>query len=205
MVSRTRSPTLSECAAVAPPARMIQPASSRPSAAARQPRRRHQRARRIAEDRRGRADLDRPPVDFHHEAEVGEVLIGARPVADHEPGRRGIVGDHVRQRELEVPVARIDDLHRRRDGLDRRHRLRRASLLRSAAPSAGRRAPARCADGHSARFDSDAPSSSRIASVSRPQTTSSTLTWRILAREVRPILTPTSLSPRFRRRSIDAA
>src|SRR5271165_6574840 len=41
-------------------------------------RRRHQRARRIAEDRGGRADLDRPAVDLHHEAEVGDVLIGPR-------------------------------------------------------------------------------------------------------------------------------
>ena len=100
------------------------------------------------------------------------------------------------ERELERLVARVDDLDRRRDRLDRRQRLHRRHGADELAASAGTRPRARCADGRMLRATSTPPSSTTIASVSRPQIMSCTPIWTIFARLVKPILIPTCLSPR---------
>jgi len=81
------------------------------------------RAAATSENRRRRPDEHRRAVEGHHDAEVREVEVGRVPRPDYEPRRRRIVGDDVRQRELECLIARIDELHRRRDCLDSGKRL----------------------------------------------------------------------------------
>ena len=60
----------------------------------------------------------RPSTSIDY-SEIGKILIRTSPVANDKPRRRRVVGDHVGQGELEVFVTRVDDLHRRSDGLDR--------------------------------------------------------------------------------------
>jgi len=78
-----------------------------------------QRAPGIAEYRGGRADLGDPAVDFEHDAEVLQPGRHRLPRPDDERSRRGVVGDDVRQRKLEVRVPRVDQLDGRGDGPDR--------------------------------------------------------------------------------------
>ncbi len=114
--TRTCAPGRSGTAAVAAPARNTQPSRSPDPVPPGQPDSLVQRPARVAEDGRGRADLRHPPVDLQQHAEVVQPVRHRRPGSDHERGGRGVVGDHVRQREGEVGVPGVDQLDRRGDG-----------------------------------------------------------------------------------------
>ena len=89
--------------------------------------RKHRETRRRMPEH-GRAGAERHPfavfLDDDTQGTKIEILHVARGSAHHVARRRGIVGDHAGQIELEIRIARIDDLECRHGEVDRRQGAR---------------------------------------------------------------------------------